>query len=990
MAERTVKVRLEAATAAYLAAMRQASAVTSEFARNVAGAGDVAEKGLQRVSRGALLMSGGLAVGLGLAGKAAIDWESAWAGVTKTVDGSAAQMADLQQGLRDMAKELPATHGEIAAVAEAAGALGVQRSAIESFTETMINLGETTDLTADQAATSMAQIANIMGTAHTDFDRLGATLVDLGNNGASTESEILELANRLAAAGKIAGLSEADVFAFASTLASVGVEAEAGGTALSKVFTRVRDAVIDGGESLDVFAQVAGTSAAEFARAFREDPEMAIELFIAGLDRMNLSGQSTTQVFKDLELNDERLKRSLLSTAGAGELLTEQLELGRQAWEENTALQTEAEKRYATTAAQMEILRNKASDLGITAGNFLLPAINGVVGGLDGMADGLASLPTPLQAVGVGLAGVSSAGLGIVGAVGILGPKVIEARNALMQMGTAGQFVGSNLGKISGALAGVGAAVAVGTYIYGEATKAAREYSDQVKGLAADLGAVAEGQASVNDVLSDFLSQNISDPADLEVLRAFGVTFDDLTAAIEAGGDVLDPFRQRIRELGVDLNGLDIGTLDNGINELSAGALGNLASALGVGIHQLEDFIDVIEDYDNAAQDAARTQLNEIASTDALSAARVRAVQVMAALAGQGDNYAWQLAQVESAAEGAGDAAGDATGPTKGLGDAQDTAAERAEKFEEALRDVTDAMRSQMDPLFAVQDAFEAHKEAQDAVKAAQLEALVAEMELDEAIQAHGRTSDEAALKSLELAAAQQKVTDAQSATARTALDVTVAARELRMRMEETGLSIEAAESQLRTWVDQGLLTEEQAFQVAQELRGVIGEADRIDGRNIRTTLTLDAQQFWAELAAASAAMRGSQITAQLGGASTAGPQIASGGLVPEYRAAGGLTFARPRGSDTVPAMLTPGEFVVRKQTVDQVGVGFLHSLNTYGSFRDLGPGGAGIDYGRLASALSKVAGPTTTMENTFIVPDPQAAADELVAAHRRVQLANA
>src|SRR5690606_33531210 len=100
---------------------------------------------------------------------------------------------------------------------------------------------------------------------------------------------------------------ESDVFAFASALTSVGVEAEAGGTALSKVFVAINDAVLTSSDKLNTFARVAGMSADEFARAFREDPALAIAGFVEGLGAMSASGQSTTGVFKDLELTDQRL-----------------------------------------------------------------------------------------------------------------------------------------------------------------------------------------------------------------------------------------------------------------------------------------------------------------------------------------------------------------------------------------------------------------------------------------------------------------------------------------------------------------------------------------------------------------------------------------------------------------------------------------------------------------------------------------------------------
>ena len=54
----------------------------------------------------------------------------------------------------------------------------------------------------------------------------------------------------------------------------------------------------------------------------------------------------------------------------------------------------------------------------------------------------------------------------------------------------------------------------------------------------------------------------------------------------------------------------------------------------------------------------------------------------------------------------------------------------------------------------------------------------------------------------------------------------------------------------------------------------------------------------------------------------------AAGG--PVYKADGGTIF-QPRGTDTVPAMLTPGEFVIRKSAVDKIGVGNLAALNAGG-----------------------------------------------------------
>src|SRR5690606_23250514 len=98
--------------------------------------------------------------------------------------------------------------------AAAAGQLGIQTDAILSFTQVVADLGVATEnLKGEEAAKQMARFANIMRMSQRDFDRLGSTIVHLGNNLATTEGELMEFGLRMAGAGKIAGLTEAQVLA---------------------------------------------------------------------------------------------------------------------------------------------------------------------------------------------------------------------------------------------------------------------------------------------------------------------------------------------------------------------------------------------------------------------------------------------------------------------------------------------------------------------------------------------------------------------------------------------------------------------------------------------------------------------------------------------------------------------------------------------------------------------------------------------------------
>jgi TP901 family phage tail tape measure protein len=194
--------------------------------------------------------------GLGIAAaKAAIDFESSFAGVGKTVDGVMDKSGDLTdlgkeiaQSFRDLAKTIPVNVNELNKIGEAAGALGIKKDDIVEFTRVMAMLGVTTNLTSDEAANAVARIQNIFGAAGKDTERLASTLVALGNAGASTEKEIAEMALRIAGAGNTVGLTQAQVLSFASTLSSVGINAEAGGSAISRIFLKMNDAVMSGGE----------------------------------------------------------------------------------------------------------------------------------------------------------------------------------------------------------------------------------------------------------------------------------------------------------------------------------------------------------------------------------------------------------------------------------------------------------------------------------------------------------------------------------------------------------------------------------------------------------------------------------------------------------------------------------------------------------------------------------------------------------------------
>lgn len=324
--------------------------------------------------------------------KNAIDFEDAFTGVEKTVDGTEQQMAELKQGIRDMAKEIPATTTEISAVAEAAGQLGIKTDDILSFTRVMIDLGNSTNLSAEEAASSLAKFANVTKMNAKDYDKLGATIVALGNNFATTEADIVEMATRLAATGELAGLSQSQILSLATAMSSVGIEAEAGGSAMSKVLKQIQVACETGSDDLKKFAKVAGMSTKDFKNAFKKDAVGALTAFISGLNDTKRNGKSAISVLDDMGITEVRLSNTILSLANASDVMTDAVKVGSEAWEDNTALTNEANKRYGTLKSQITIAMNKIKDLAITIGNKLMPHISNLISGIENTTKWFANL----------------------------------------------------------------------------------------------------------------------------------------------------------------------------------------------------------------------------------------------------------------------------------------------------------------------------------------------------------------------------------------------------------------------------------------------------------------------------------------------------------------------------------------------------------------------------------------------------------------------
>nr|DAZ50614.1 MAG TPA: minor tail protein [Caudoviricetes sp.] len=300
--------------------------------------------------------------------KTAIDFEDAWTGVTKTVNATPQQFEKINAGLKDLAQNTSSTYQDIAHYAELAGQMGIPTDSIVGFTKTITELGDTTNLVGEEAAQSIAKFSNVMVSQskkiNTYYSRLGSTIVDLGNKFSTTEADIMDMATRLGVAGKMVGFNSNQVLGLSTALSSLGIEAAAGGGSVSKMLKTIDIAVSTGNDSLSDFAEVSGMTSQQFQKAWGEDAAGTFLKFVEGIGKSS----DVTKTLNDLGITEIRQSQSMGALAQSSDVLARALNVSQNAWQANSAMATEAEKRYGTLKSQMsqtwEAVKQAADELG--------------------------------------------------------------------------------------------------------------------------------------------------------------------------------------------------------------------------------------------------------------------------------------------------------------------------------------------------------------------------------------------------------------------------------------------------------------------------------------------------------------------------------------------------------------------------------------------------------------------------------------------------
>lgn len=350
------------------------------------------------------------------AGKTAIQFDTAMANVRKTTNMSSEEIEKLARSAQNLSTKQPVTAETLLNIEALGAQLGVAHDKLESFAEVTSGLDIATNMDFETAGKEMAQFANITQMSQDQFKNYGSTIVDLGNHLATTEADISAMALRLAGAGTAAKFSQADILGMSGAMSSLGIKAEAGGSAMTRIIQDISKNVANGSDVVEEYARVAGMSADQFADAWRNRPMEAMEALVEGLKRTSDSGEDMNVTLEKLGINNVRNSDTMRRLANAGDLLRNSVDRANTAWEQNTALQNEVDQRNESLASRLQVLKNKVDAIAISIGRPLanaaisaLEACDPLIQGVGDLADAFSKMDTGKQQFVLAMVGIAAA-----------------------------------------------------------------------------------------------------------------------------------------------------------------------------------------------------------------------------------------------------------------------------------------------------------------------------------------------------------------------------------------------------------------------------------------------------------------------------------------------------------------------------------------------------------------------------------------------------
>lgn len=347
---------------------------------------------------GELSKIAGSAGGMAVVAKAAMEFETAMAGVKKVVDGTPEQMSRLSKEIKDLSVELGMTATEVAQIATMGGQLGVPIDKLGEFTTMAGQMAVAFGMSAEEAGNAAAKLANVFNMPIEQVGELGDVINTLGNNMAAKEREIVDAMLRVGGTARQFGLAKEEVAGLTAAMIALGKPPEVASTAINALLTKLQTAQNQGAGFADGLKMI-GTSADEMADNIAKNPQQALSGFLEKLGQLDDRQRSMVSVklFGAEYADDINLLVGSLGT------YNQALGLATDKTATAGAMQKEFQAQMDTAAKKVIQAKAELMALAINIGQHLLPIISATAEAVGDMAGTLADIaheyPTITQLV---------------------------------------------------------------------------------------------------------------------------------------------------------------------------------------------------------------------------------------------------------------------------------------------------------------------------------------------------------------------------------------------------------------------------------------------------------------------------------------------------------------------------------------------------------------------------------------------------------------
>lgn len=369
-----------------------------------------------------------------------VDYESAWADVRKTTKASEEEFAALYDSILGISEAKPVDFIGLTGIGYSASQMGVPYEELNNFIGVAADLEAATDIAGEEGVKSMARFFNVTEKGTQNIGRFGGAIVELGNNFAATENEILNMATNMAPTAALNKWNVPQILAISAAMVSMGINAEAGGTSAGKFMDKMTLAsevgldamnritamgeydnvfdvlkyleedgaakgladslgvtkeqlgrMMDAWSDLDYFAKISGKTADQFKTDWKANPAQGMLDFFTGLSGLDESGMtSAIAMLDEMGITEIRMARMIKGLTGNSALYSEALEMAAAAYAENpldNALTREAAQRYETQESQNKMLGNKLQNSMADLGDNLVQAVQPALDAVNGLLD---------------------------------------------------------------------------------------------------------------------------------------------------------------------------------------------------------------------------------------------------------------------------------------------------------------------------------------------------------------------------------------------------------------------------------------------------------------------------------------------------------------------------------------------------------------------------------------------------------------------------